>query len=113
MSIKPRHSLKHPKDILHAVYTSLRNTDSIDDIAIPLSDSFYIKAHIKAKLGIDKSVYEIEACLYNEGLLSYKSYGIPQWYASKYLVGVEKANEQAARKHIHSTATLHKKNNKR
>jgi len=81
------------KDLLADLYESLRNTDSISpNIYIPISFSFYIKAHIKDKFGIDMPVMKVENLLYEEGLLPASFYGIPSWYARKYKINCPKLN---------------------
>lgn len=94
---------KYSKNILEDVYISLRETDSIN-VRIPLSDCFYVKAAIECNLGIDVSVYVVENLLLTEGMLPYRNYGIPDWYAKKWLVNGEKLQTSSSRYIIYKTA---------
>lgn len=97
-------------NILADVYHSLRETDTIN-VYIPISDCFYAKSAVDWNLGIDLSVYDMENLLLSEGMLSYKSYGIPEWYARKWLVKGEQISTKSSRSIIYAQAARDREQN--
>lgn len=94
---------KFSKNILEDVYISLRETDTIN-VRIPTSDCFYTMQAIRRNLGVDLSVYAVENLLLMEGMLAYRNYGIPDWYAKKWLVDGERLATSSSRQIIYATA---------
>lgn len=72
---------------LEKFYKAIQDTDVLDSRHwnIPHSVVFTTKYLIKEKLGKDLTTDQVEQLLYEEGLLPAKEYGIPKWYADKWL----------------------------
>ena len=73
-------------DVLKVLCEELRYKDWYSTY-IPHGVSYYAKALIRYRFGIDMDVLAVEDILREEGLLPAREYGIPEWYRKKYFKG--------------------------